>query len=147
MAQITPESKRQGARLRALREARGWKKSVVSSRLGYEASQSVDLYEKGISVIRLDQVRMWADAFEMSETDFVNAVLNNPDHWSLETELREAGVPEWAVQRALQAGHGEPLMIQQWIARNVREMMDSGGLPANEPTVNDGLAVVFLRQA
>jgi transcriptional regulator with XRE-family HTH domain len=147
VAKVTADTQRQGKRLRALREARGWSKPQLAGRVGFESTQSIDLYEKGISVIRMDQVRTWADAFEMPEVDFVAAVLSDSASWSLESELRDAGVPEWAVQRALQAGHGEPLMIQQWIARNVREMMNSGGLPVNEPPVNDGLAVVFLRQA
>jgi hypothetical protein len=47
----------------------------------------------------------------------------------------------------LQAAHGEPQVIQRWIAEKLREMVISGELPRNEPRGNHASPLAFLRHA
>jgi transcriptional regulator with XRE-family HTH domain len=145
----TDLTRQQGKRLQRLRETRGLSKPRLADRLGFRSSQTYELYERGVSVMRLDQVPLWADAFEVTPDDFLAIIFGDadPQPWSLEAELRAVGVPEWAIQRALQAAHGEPQVIQRWIAEKLREMVISGELPRNEPSGNHASPLAFLRHA
>jgi transcriptional regulator with XRE-family HTH domain len=92
----TVEARAQGQRLRLLREQRGLSKSLLASRLGFGSTQSLDLYERGISVIRLDRLTLWAEAFELSVEDFVSTVIGaaaEEPGWTFRNALR-GHIPE-----------------------------------------------------
>ncbi len=77
---VTERTREHGRRIRELREGRGIGKGRLLDALGFGSSQSYDLYERGISVIRLDRLEDWADAFGMGVLDFINVVvLGAPD--------------------------------------------------------------------
>ncbi len=72
--------KRQGARIKSLRETTGVSKGRLMDALSLSTTNGYDLYERGISVIRLDRLADWADAFGMGALDFVAVVvLGAPD--------------------------------------------------------------------
>lgn len=61
----------QGRRLKALRERLGVKKLHIVTCLGWESTQTYDLYERGVSTIRFDAVPDWADAFGIDRKSVV----------------------------------------------------------------------------
>ena len=61
-------AKQQGKRLRALREQRDISKGRLMDALGLTTTNGYDLYERGKSVIRLDRVAEWAEAFGISDS-------------------------------------------------------------------------------
>jgi transcriptional regulator with XRE-family HTH domain len=76
----TDRAKRQGARVRLLRENRGISKGRLLDALSLSTTNGYDLYERGVSVIRLDRLEDWAGAFEIPVVDFVSVVvLSEPD--------------------------------------------------------------------
>lgn len=79
MAKVTTtdETRRQGKRLAALRLRLGLSKPLVAARLAFSATQTLDLYERGVSVIRLDQIERWADAYGITADEFVEAVITD----------------------------------------------------------------------
>jgi hypothetical protein len=71
--------------------------------LGITTTNGYDLYERGVSVIRFDRARMWADAFGIPEQDFIEEVLE-PDGWSIDEArayLEAAGLPPEHVESRL----------------------------------------------
>jgi transcriptional regulator with XRE-family HTH domain len=73
-------AKRHGARVRLLRENRGISKGRLLDALSLTTTNGYDLYERGVSVIRLDRLEDWAGAFEIPVLDFVSVVvLSEPD--------------------------------------------------------------------
>ena len=71
----TERTRVQGCRLRALRERLGIGKGVLIDALAFGSTQTYDLYERGVSVIRLDRVDDWAQAFGLSPEVFLGYVL------------------------------------------------------------------------
>jgi transcriptional regulator with XRE-family HTH domain len=130
MVKASARTKEQGKRLRALRERLGVSKSRIMDVLSFETSQAYDLYERGVSVIRMDRVPEWAEAFGISEQEFVDAVLGLParvlpdavpDDWSLERELRSAGCADWYVKRWVDNTSELPRDVQRAFAEHLIE--------------------------
>jgi transcriptional regulator with XRE-family HTH domain len=71
----TEQSRRQGQRLRALRERLGIIKGLLMDRLGFHTSRGFDLYEEGESGIRLDVLETWAAAYGLSVQAFVAEIV------------------------------------------------------------------------
>lgn len=77
---VTERAKRHGARIKKLREDRDLSKGLLMDRLGFKTSRAYDLYEEGTSIIRLDRLEDWADAFNLTAEQFVAiVVLDAPD--------------------------------------------------------------------
>ncbi len=92
-------AKQQGRRLRALRERRDISKGRLMDALGLTTTNGYDLYERGKSVIRLDRVAEWADAFGISEQEFLDAVLE-PTTTAADQDGHD---PTWDFRAALHA--------------------------------------------
>lgn len=71
----TEQSRRQGQRLRALRERLGISKGLLMHRLDFRTSRGFDLYEEGTSAIRLDFLEKWAAAYGLSVQAFVAEIV------------------------------------------------------------------------
>jgi transcriptional regulator with XRE-family HTH domain len=71
----TEQSRRQGQRLRALRERLGISKGLLMHRLDFRTSRGFDLYEEGTSAIRLDFLEKWAAAYDLSVQAFVAEIV------------------------------------------------------------------------
>jgi transcriptional regulator with XRE-family HTH domain len=120
----TVEARAQGQRLRLLREQRGLSKSLLASRLGFGSTQSLDLYERGISVIRLDRLTLWAEAFELSVEDFVSTVIGaaaEEPGWTFRNALR-GHIPESLIEQLAATWEGRPLVNQQAAVEAILEM-------------------------
>jgi transcriptional regulator with XRE-family HTH domain len=158
VARVTPETKRQGERIQALRVALGVSKPLMASRLGFESTQSLELYERGISVIRLDQLHLWAEAFEMAEVDFVNerSIQRPACRRGLDVPIRPTrpypGIPDRALRsevgtptahRPAGGGRGDPgdggrdprrersaLKVARRLTLSSRKKLTRGGEPA-----------------
>jgi hypothetical protein len=74
-ATVNEYTRRQAQALRELRERLGLTEMQVASRLWFKTSQAYQLYEQAKSVIRLDQVPLWATAFGISEREFLEGVV------------------------------------------------------------------------
>lgn len=72
---VTERTKQQGERLRQLRERLGIGKGELIDALSFGSTQTYDLYERGVSVIRLDRAEDWAAAFGLSPIDFTAVIL------------------------------------------------------------------------
>jgi transcriptional regulator with XRE-family HTH domain len=71
----TEQSRRQGQRLRVLRERLGISKGLLMDRLGYRTSRGYDNYEEGKAAIRLDFLEKWAAAYGLSVQAFVAEIV------------------------------------------------------------------------
>lgn len=67
---VTERARQQAHRLKELRELTGLSKAQLAARLGFGTSQTYDLYERGVSVIRLDRLADWAAAFGLTTAEF-----------------------------------------------------------------------------
>lgn len=94
-------TQRQGERLKGLRERLGVSKGHLMDTVGLKTTNGYDLYEKGTSVIRFNQVTEWALAFGISEREFIDEVLA-PDEsavagWTLAESVEymvSQGIPD-----------------------------------------------------
>lgn len=125
---MTARTREQGRRLRQLREQRNLSKPLLAARLGFGSTQTLDLYERGVSIIRLDRVHDWAEAFEMSREDFVETVLaDDPtaDGWNFRDALLRGGIPVDLIDDLANYWEGRPLINQQSAVRGILQMAES----------------------
>lgn len=95
-ASVTVRAQQQGQRLKRLRERTGVSKGLLMDRLGFRTSMAYDLYERGVSVIRLDRLDDWAEAFGLSTLAFVAEVVYGEADPELRRRAAEALGPAWA---------------------------------------------------
>lgn len=124
-------TRRQAAGLRALRERRGLKVSTLADRLGYSTSQAYELYERAVSVLRLDQVPVWAAAFGVTSAEFSRALGLLDDDAAGDIPQTDYSEP------AEMARSGESLEESAWDFR--AELMALA--PADNPFVVNALAL------
>lgn len=93
---VNEHTRRQADGLRQLRTSLGLTTTVIAGRLGFETSQSYELYERAKSRLPLDQVSRWAEAFGVSEAEFLQAlgIRVAPPDGSLERMLTAIGMPD-----------------------------------------------------
>jgi transcriptional regulator with XRE-family HTH domain len=72
-------TRQQGERLKRLREELKVSKGRLMDAVGLKTTNGYDLYERGVTAIRLNQVAEWAAAFGISEQEFVAKVLALPE--------------------------------------------------------------------
>lgn len=134
MAVATDETRRQGARILALRQSRGWKKPDLASRLDLESTYSYSRYERGETVIRFDQVPKWAAAFEMSIVDFSAYVFGDApldQDWSFRDALR-GHVPESLINELAQRWERESVINQRAAVDGILELVALEGKAATK---------------
>lgn len=126
---VTERTRQQGRRLKALRERTGISKGLLMNALDFKTSRAYDLYEDGTSVIRLDRVADWARAFNMTEQEFLDAVLTDDDAydpgWDFLAELQRARPddPEYT-ERTYRDHLDQPQAVQKVIVDTVRDLTD-----------------------
>jgi transcriptional regulator with XRE-family HTH domain len=125
-ASATERTREQGKRIRLLREHLRIPKSVLCAELGFSSTQSLDLYERGISAIRVDRADAWAEAFKMSREDFLATLLGNLkpwQPWTFRSALR-GRIPESLIERYAPTWEGRPLINQQAAVEAILEMAE-----------------------
>jgi transcriptional regulator with XRE-family HTH domain len=115
----TDRTREQGKRLRELRERLDLSKGVLIDALAFGSTQTYDLYERGVSVIRLDRVPEWAAAFGISQQAFLNAVLEPDGEYTVE-QFREhivaAGLPQDIVSELVAIAAEQPALGRRSLA-------------------------------
>lgn len=91
---VTRRAQQQGIRIRRLRERRAISKGRLMDALGFKTSRAYDLYEDGTSVIRMDRVEDWAEAFEMEPLSFVAALLEDESDAALRSRVESIVGPD-----------------------------------------------------
>ena len=77
---VTERTRRQAEHLKTLRVRYGLNKVALAGDLGFGSTQTYDLYERPKSVIRMDRIEDWANAFRLPALEFVSVVLfGDPD--------------------------------------------------------------------
>lgn len=89
----TQRLKRQGRRLRDLRDRMGVSKTRIMDEVGLDTTNGYDLYERGRSIIRMDRVEDWARAFGMPPLVFVAALLYDDEERELRLRIAHATDP------------------------------------------------------
>lgn len=91
---VTEHTRRQAANLKALRERLGLKRSTIASRLGFEGTRGYELYEKARTRLVADQIPVWADAFGITQREFIEEVLlrGASEAYSPRAEMEASGV-------------------------------------------------------
>lgn len=121
----TARTREQGRRLKLLREARGISKPLLADRLGFHSTQTLELYERGVSVIRADRMGAWADAFEMSLPDFIDVVMGegNPSEvgWTFRAALY-GQIPEHLIDELAEYWEGRPIVNQRAAAEGILQL-------------------------
>lgn len=116
---VTEHSRQQGRRLSGLREHSGLSKGRLLDALGFRTTQAYDLYERGVSVIRMDRVPDWAAAFGLSETAFVAVLLGHlapaDAYWSFRDALR-GQIPDDQIEALVREHERESVTNQRAIA-------------------------------
>jgi len=97
----TDRTREQGKRLRELRERLDLSKGVLIDALSFGSTQTYDLYERGVSVIRFDRVPEWAAAFGISEQEFLDAVLEPSKPAQMTGAFDMPDDPAWDFQAEL----------------------------------------------
>lgn len=123
-ADAVERTRLQGTRLRRLREHSGLSKSALSSELGFGTTQAYDLYERGASIIRLDRVDVWANAFKMSRENFIATLLGDLEPWnpwSFRDALR-GSIPESDIEEMAPRWEGQPILNQQSAVEAILQM-------------------------
>lgn len=119
MVTSTERTREQGRRLRALRERLGLNKGGLIDALAFGSTQTYDLYERGVSVIRLDRVPEWAAAFGISQQEFLDEVLDLDTTWTVE-QFREhvdaAGLPPEVVDDLVAIAAEQPAIGRRTLA-------------------------------
>lgn len=119
---VTERTREQGRRLRALREHLGISKPRLMDALGFGSSQSYDLYERGVSVIRLDRVPDWADAFGLPSATFLAVVMGELPVEDLTWSFREAlrgQIPEDQIEELAREHEGAEIPDQRAAADSI----------------------------
>ena len=124
-------TRRQAAGLRTLRERQGLTAARIADRLGYSTSQAYELYERAVSVLRLDQVPFWAAAFGVTRAEFSRALGLLDDDAAGDTPQTDYAEPDEM------AHSGESLEKSAWDFR--AELLALA--PADNPFVVDALAL------
>lgn len=120
----------QGKRLKMLRERLDVSKGRLMDTLGLKTTNGYDLYERGQSVIRFNQVAEWATAFGISEQQFVEEVLEPPDpEWDFLSELR-AALPQapWYADELHGQYKRESIAAQRVLVDFVRDALEADRL-------------------
>lgn len=137
---VTTRTREQGKRLRKLREGRKFPKPLLCSRLGFGSTQTYDLYERGVSVIRVDRVGDWAEAFEMSREDFIESVLGagdpSADGWTFRGALH-GQIPDWLIEQLAPEWEGKPLINQKAAAAGILQMAEEQRSSATKSSRKD----------
>ena len=123
---VTERTRQQGQRLKALRESLNLSKPLLCSRLGFGSTQSYDLYERGTSVIRIDRVVEWAEAFGMTAEDFTAHVINGREYdsaWTFRNALR-GHIPEDLIDELAADWEGRPVLNQQAAVKGILQMAE-----------------------
>lgn len=123
--------RRQGCRLRQLRERTGASKGRIMDALGLTTTNGYDLYERGVSVIRFDRVDDWAAAFGIAPLDFAGIILGErtldevlplePEDWDM-TEALRGHVPERDIPGFVAEHAGKDITDQKAIAQAIIEL-------------------------
>lgn len=127
MAEVTAtaRTKEQGLRLKRLRETRGISKPMLANRLGFGSTQTLDLYERGVSIVRIDRVDTWAEAFDMKPQDFAEAIWGSgdpgADGWTFRGALHGI-IPEWLIDELAEEWEGRPLINQRSAVEGIIQM-------------------------
>ena len=124
---VTARTREQGDRLRKLRLHLGISKPELCARLGFGTTQTLDLYERGVSIIRVDRIEAWAEAFEMNREDFIEAVMGKGDiteSWSFRAALH-GHIPDWLIDELAEEWEGRPVINQKAAAKAVLQMAES----------------------
>lgn len=130
---VNEHTKRQAEGLRRLRTSLGLTTSVIAGRLGYETSQTYELYERATSRLPLDQVTKWAQAFGVSEGTFLRALGLLPPDGPLEQMLTAIGMPDQERKQLISSIGNDPTTpeerdeITAFVARVLRRRTANGG--------------------
>lgn len=117
-------TRQQGKRLQRLRETRGLSKPLLADRLGFKNSQTYELYERGVTVIRFDQVPLWAAAFDVPYQDFLSMVIGDidpSDGWTFRGALH-GQIPDALIDQLADEWEGKPLTNQMAAAKAILSM-------------------------
>jgi len=114
VAEIPPtdaeRTRQQGERIKALRDVTRVTKGRVMDALGLTTTNGYDLYERGTSVVRFNQVPEWAGAFNITPLAFSAVVLGLMDPadaiGSIIREKLHGRVPESEIEKLIDA-HGD----------------------------------------
>lgn len=115
----TDRTREQGKRLSDLRDRLKLSKGVLIDRLAFGSTQTYDLYERGVSVIRFDRVAEWAAAFGISEEQFIDAVLEPDGRITVEQfreHLEAAGLPHAIVDDLAAIAAEQPALGRRSLA-------------------------------
>lgn len=122
---VTDRTRQQGHRLRTLRERTGVSKGKLMDALGFETSRAYDLYEDGKTVIRLDRVEEWAQAFGLPVVEFTGYLLGQraleetiPDTWAMADALR-GHIPQTDIPGFVAEHEGKTLLEQKAAAEGI----------------------------
>ena len=140
LAVATDETRRQGARLLALRQSRGWSKPDLALRLDLESTYSYSRYERGETVIRFDQVPKWAAAFEMSIVDFSAYVFGDApldQDWSFRAALRGI-LTESVIDELAPRWERESIINQRAAVQGILEILELERKAATAPPQTRG---------
>ena len=127
---VTERARQQGRRLQCMREHRRIGKGRLLDRLGFKTTQAYDLYERGTSVIRLDRVEDWADAFGIDVLLFLAEILgqreivdvlpqSDDSPYSLRDDLR-GELQEADINRLEDDFGGEDEAVRREVAKHAR---------------------------
>lgn len=72
---VIERTRQQAERLKQLRKRLKVRKADIIRVLGWDSTQTYDLYERGISIIRVDRIDDWAEAFGITPLEFATVVL------------------------------------------------------------------------
>lgn len=123
---VTKRTRQQASRLKKLRQRCGVTKLMLAVRLGFGSTQTYDLYERAKSIIRLDRVDDWADAFGLDPLDFVGVVIGVRSlddvvgaPWSIRDVLKAGGLSTTEIERYADEHEGKPITDQKAIAESI----------------------------
>lgn len=125
---VTERTRQHGVRLSRIRERTGISVGRLMDALGFKTDQAYLLYEKGTSVIRLDRLEDWAEAFDLDAMDFtaillgrrsIDDVLGEAEPaWHMADALK-GRIPEADIPGYVRANEHKPLADQQSAARGI----------------------------
>lgn len=127
MAEITAtaRTREQGQRLRRLRERQGISKPLLCARLGFGSTQTYDLYERGVSALRMDRAAEWAEAFGILPEDFVHLVLHGGEDCDFSfREALKGHIPEDQIEELAPHWECKPIANQQAAVMAILEMAE-----------------------
>lgn len=124
----TEQARRQGLRLKALRERLGVGKGRLMDALHLKTTNGYDMYERGQSVIRFDRVSEWATAFGISADDFWVSVMSDEGYdpnWNFRAELERVRPddPEY-VDLTYRENREAPQHVQRSVVETTRRVTE-----------------------